>query len=166
MIFGDVKTFAIQCERLDPALSDGFKFAHFCVWIAGNRYGDWHDWVSLGAIIHSASVFLKYRGQRDFNAISINRPEDVFQYVRDLHASGDPLDFQLSIQIRARLKYLLHEIAVESLEDQVYAVLYQQGHREYLVWETLGDEVQCISMARGGVDDVVGQFVDWASGPC
>ncbi|OGB25877.1 MAG: hypothetical protein A3I66_00045 [Burkholderiales bacterium RIFCSPLOWO2_02_FULL_57_36] len=162
MINGEKSTFAIECEIHHTF--ENFIYCNFRFWIAGEQIGDWSEESVLGVLIHSAKVFARYQGERYLEQAEGMSAMSLRNYIDRITTSDDPNDMQVSIEGHYRQRFLLHEIADDSVarDFEVMVVERADGAQRVLSKRRDGDDLQEKTLPKLTVDKAVAEFLLWA----
>lgn len=162
MLFGDKSTFAVECEVRETI--DTFVYCNFRFWIVGEAIGDWQEDVVLGTLIHSADVFLLYQGDRGLDMAEGMSAQLLWQHINKVATSDDANNLRLSLEGRYRQRYLLHEIAPDSVATVCEVVVVERKDGlQRLLWKIRGGkDLQEMTLPSLTVDRAVGDFCKWA----
>lgn len=160
MLFGDTSEFAIECEVTDQV--DSFTYCHFRFWLAGQSVGDYEHESVLGTIASCAQGFLRYRGQR---RLPLNvTGETEFEKLTELTQSDDAETMQTALEIGARHRFALHEVAddaVGAIAD-LYVLDGQDVQRMIAKSPRASGAVLVRNVSAGRVDAILDDFMQWA----
>lgn len=162
MLAGDKLTFAIE-SVVRERIAD-FVYCNFRFWIAGEPIGDWDDELVLGVLVHSADIFLLYQGDRCLDIANNMDADLLWQHIEKVANSDDPEDLRLSLEGHYRQRYLLHEIATDSVASvcKIFVVERSDGIQRLLWKRKVDSNTQEIRLPQLSVDQVVTQFLEWA----
>ncbi len=163
MLAGEKSTFAVECEIRD--VSDSFIYCNFRFWIAGESIGDWDEDLVLGVLMHSADVFMLYQGDRCLDILSSMSAEQLWQHIEKVTTSDNSEDLRLSLEGRYRQRYLLHDIAVDSVATICKVIIVDRDDgMQRLLWKNNGDNnIQEMTLPKLTIDRAVGDFLRWAN---
>lgn len=163
MLAGDKSTFAVECEIRD--VSDSFIYCNFRFWIAGVPIGDWNEELVLGVLMHAADVFMLYQGERCLDIPNNISAELLWQHIEKVANSDNPEDLRISLEGRYRQRYLLHDIAVDSVATMCKVIVIDRDDgMQRLLWKNKGDNnIQEMTLPELTVDKAVGDFLRWAN---
>jgi Immunity protein 42 len=164
MMVGVQSEFAIEYELLDRA--DTFVYGRFRFWIGGLAVGDWDEICTMGALLHSASVFLKFAGERRITAAGASSRE-MWDYITQVSISDNPTLLHLAIEGRFRQRYLLSEVSDDSVGLHYQILVIDIDNHQKIMWQPLAESnhLREIDVASGTVDSVLSTFVNLATTP-
>lgn len=159
---GDKSTFAIECKIRDAI--DSFVYCNFRFWIAGEPIGDWDEAAVLGVLMHSADVYMRYQGNRCLDIANNMNTEQLWNHIDRVVKSDAPDDLYLSLEGRYRQRYLLHEIADDSVATVCKVIVVERSDgAQRLLWKSNGStNIQEILLPKLTVDKTAGDFLYWA----
>jgi hypothetical protein len=162
MLINDKSIFSIECEVRHK--SDDFVFCNFRFWIAGNPIGDWSQEVVLGVLIHSAKVFMLYQGNRHLEQADRLSAELLWRHIDRFTHSDDPEDLKIGLEERYRPRFLIHDIADDSVATVCEVVVVDRADGiQRLLWKFRdSDNIQEATLPKLTVDNTVFNFIDWA----
>lgn len=162
MLFGDTAEFAIECEVVEQV--EAFVYCRFRLWLAGKPIGDFEHESVLGTIAFSVQSFLRYRGRRQ---LPPNLPGATdLERLTALTQSDDPETMQVALDLGARNRFALHEVADDAvgMSADVYVI---DGEGEQMIIakspRTVGEMVVRV-LPAGRVDAVLDSFLEWTGG--
>lgn len=161
-LVGDKSIFAIECEVCD--VIDTFVYCNFRFWVAGEPLGDWNMEVVLGVLMHSAEVFMRYKGNRYLELANSNNTEMIWKHINNVANSDDPEDLRISLEGGYRSRFLLHEIADDSVATVCKIIIVEQTDGvQRLLWQYKGsNDIQELILPKLTVDNAVTGFLGWA----
>jgi hypothetical protein len=159
MIIGEKSCFAVEWDVVSTF--DNFVYGHFRFWIEGEPIGDWNEEAVLGVLIHSATVFLKFKGKRHLAAAECMNSEQLWCYVDRYSHSDDPVEMKIALEGNYRARFLVHEIADDSVATVCKIILVDQMNGDQrLLWKYNGSasvrEIRCSKLV---VDGVIEEFI-------
>lgn len=159
MLIGTQSRFAVEYEIVSR--SGAFVYVRFRFWIGGYAVGDWDETCTLGVLVHSAIVFLQFAGDRSLVASCGTSSKEMWDYVKQVCSSDNPVLLQLSIEGRFRQRYFLHELSDDSVGQRFQVMLFNIDGVERILWQPRADESKLheVNVAVGTVDNVVNNFV-------
>jgi Immunity protein 42 len=159
MRIGDQSTFAIEYELINQV--DTFTYCRFRFWIDGHDIGDWNEVCVLGVLLHSASIFMRYKGNRSVKIPAGTSAEDVWDYIASTCLSDDPVLMHLAIEQHLRQKHFLHELADETVASHYLVLVVDDGDYQRLIWRSRAAKSLLFDkrVASGTVDKVVAKFI-------
>jgi len=162
MLLGDKCIFAVECEIQNRF--DSFVYCTFRFWIKGDPVGDWDEEVVLGVIVNAAHVFLRYENDRRLDNIDCSSSVLAWARINQISNSDDPEELRLSLERQYRQRYLLHEIADESVAPiaQVIVIDCSDGSQRILWKMREGIVIHEVVAPSLTVDRVLELFVQWA----
>lgn len=159
MLIGEKSSFAV--EWVVVSTFEGFVYAHFRFWIAGEPIGDWNEEPVLGVLIHSSKAFLMFKGKRHLPETDGMSSEDLWSYIEHYSNSDDPREMQIAVEGNYRVRFLLHEIADDSVAPLCQIILVDQKNGDQrLLWKHVGStQIQEEIYSKSVVDEVIENFV-------
>lgn len=157
MLFGEPELFAAECA----VTSRGeFSYCEFGLWVNSQYLGSRGDEMTLGVLIHSSNVFLRYRGKRQFQGSGKLDKYSLISAIREACFPSNPLLIEASVEARYRQKHLLHELSDDLLATQYFIALVDEPSSQRLVWtKEFCDEVFEMSLPGEFVDRAIEQLV-------
>lgn len=162
MLINDKSTFSIECEVRHR--SDDFIFCNFRFWIAGNTIGDWSQEAVLGVLVHSANVFMLYRGNRHLEQADHLSTELLWRHIDRFTNSDDPEDLQIGLAERYRPRFLIHDIADDSVATVCEVIVVERADgTQRLLWKFRdSNNIHEATLPKLTVDYTVFDFIRWA----
>lgn len=178
MIFGDKKTFAIECENVSPP--DMESYIHFRVWARGHFIGDYEETVLLKASLSWLLEFMKYSQSRREPSLDTKSKEEVFQLIFDSVVLTVPQGLILSDVVKdsaicpdptppsyanVRERFHLDQIGMSSFSDKWNIILIENEDRsQRLMWRNLKDmQVHEALLPPSCFENAVSGFIQWAN---
>lgn len=159
MLIGEKSNFAVEWDIVSTF--EGFVYAHFRFWIAGEPIGDWNEEVVLGVLIHSAKAFLMFKGERHLPETDGMNSEELWSHIEHYCNSDDPFEMNTAIAGNYRLRFLVHEIADDSVAPLCSIIVVDQiNGTQRLVWKRAGStRIHEAKFSKLLVDEVIADFV-------
>ena len=162
MFFGSKTKFGIECEIRHTAAD--FVFCGFRFWVGGEPVGDWNEDCVLGVLLHSAEIFNKYAGKRLIEEVVQDLDADEIMSEIEMRTNGvDPTQIQKAVHERYRQRYLLHEVADDSVGKEYCVAVIDANVGQRIVYKKRGgDSAQEVRVADHEVDESITAFINWA----
>ena len=162
MLIGDKSAFAIECEIRDR--SDSFTYCNFRFWIAGAPIGDWDEQTVLGVLVHSATVIMRYQSNRHLAQANSMNTGALWHHIDRFANSDDPEDQRIGLEERYRQRFLLHELADDSVGRKFEVIIVDCADgTQRLLWKSRNSNVvKEIRLPELSIDKIVGDFLLWA----
>ena len=162
MLAGEKSTFAIECEIRDEV--DTFIYCNLRFWIAGNPIGDWNKVAVLGVVIHSAKIFMLYSGSRYLEFKKSMTADSLWFHIDRFSKSDKPAELQISLEGRYRQRFLLHEIANDSVATEYEVIVVERlDDVQRLLWKSKSEnDIHELNLPSVTVDTVIANFLHWA----
>lgn len=162
MLIGEKLKFAIECEIRNSF--NNFVYCNFRFWIAGNAIGDWSEEAVLGVLINSAKVFLLFQGDRHLEVSDSMSTKELWHHIARYSNSDDPNDLRIGLKERYRPRFLLHDIADDSIAKVCEMVVVERADGiQRLLWKNRSsNDIQETTLPPRTVDKTVADFLQWA----
>jgi hypothetical protein len=133
-------------------------------WIAGESIGDWNEEATLGVLLHSASVIMRYKNCRHLHQADTMGTEELWRHVERFAYSDDADDLQIGVEERYRQRFLIHELADDSIASVCKVILVERADGiQRLLWQTGGSvEIHELILPKLTVDHAIRDFIYWA----
>lgn len=164
MIFGNQKTFAVECEIDVP--SDEFFNCKICLWAGGIAIGDFERGSSLRVSRLFFRNTLKYIGQRHDSTLNGKSTDQVLQFVyKTLYEIPDE-DKSLEELELAWQRYGKFHICPDGgpAFDGWLAVLLEEQAKDRFIWSYELQDAEEVSLMLGEYEQVMSSFLVWAEG--
>jgi len=167
VLFGDVTTFAIECDNIRFIQSDAY--ANFRFIAAGNRIGDFDDRVLLCGCVNWGLNSLNHCGQRYEEAFDgMSKSELYFiihECLRNIEArcTVEKMGFDPSDLYH---RFVLDDVGMSAFEDKVGVVLVEtKSGYDRLIWSSYDESlVNEVTIPNGGYERAVRGFLTWMDG--
>ncbi|MES2758215.1 MAG: hypothetical protein V4693_12650 [Pseudomonadota bacterium] len=126
--------------------------------------GDWNQEVVLGVLVYSAKVFMLYQGNRHLEQADRLSAELLWRHIDRFTHSDDPEDLKIGLEGRYRPRFLIHDIADDSVASAYEVVVVERADGcQRLLWKSRGgDVIQEIDLPKLTVDTTISSFLRWA----
>lgn len=178
MLFGDVATFAIECEvtvRFDAR----WTFGHFRMWAAGQSVGDYGDSADLRGCLNWLVDAVSSVDARCEPTLDDRSKVEVFQLVYDPFMVAIPkgvpfwdIEFpeETDERVSARSAYPdamnrfhLDHVGMSSFEKWSVLLIERGDGGQRLLWRRISDtEIGECVLRPNCFEDVASEFIDWA----
>jgi hypothetical protein len=151
--------FTINCEKLRESSAE--IFAKIFIEICQEIIGDFNANCHAGAIIHSANIFLKHKGNRQLPNFN---ERELFEYL-NLNIYGANWRFGLSNDFSAR--FCVHEIFDVSVGDGGWLIFLIDKEKESIVLTGTRDKGFNSSMIVpvNYLEQTIQELIGWLSRP-
>ena len=162
MLIGEQSVFAIEWEVVDKF--DEFVYGHFRFWIAGEPLGNWDGEAVLGVLIHSAIVFLKFKGDRHVSGSDSLGADELWTHIDYFSHSDDAEALNVALAGNYRVRFLLHELADDSVGTvcKIFLVDRMDGAQRILWRRSDSNQICEVTCPKTVVDEVVASFIEKA----
>lgn len=177
MIFGNVESFAIECQLVEPSGRD--IYAHFRLWINGQSIGDYEESVFLKASLNWLIQFMQYSNDRCEPSLEWKDKVEVFRLIFDSVMLTVPQGLTVSDIINdtsysdtaspdypnARERFHLDQVGMSSFSDKWNVILVENNDSSHrLIWRNLQDmQMQEAVIPPDCFEKAATQFIEWAS---
>jgi hypothetical protein len=176
MVFGDKKTFAIECTP--TASLDSTVYGHFLFWAANSVLGDPEQEALLRACVTYLAQSLQFQGKRHEPEFDNLTAEQLFAVLYDSMMYYPPpgtlpaewLNDASAEEFRAppydwaaRDRFHLDHVGMSSFADNIGIILVETfDGQQRLIWRNLNDwQVGEVILKRGQFEQTAHMFLDW-----
>lgn len=151
--------FSIGCKKIQKESGDMFvKLILRCKHL---EMGSLESICHAGAIVHSAKIFLKYKGNRNLSGFN---DLDSFNYLF-LNIYGE--HWQYGLHKKLGVRFAVHEVFDISVGDEGWVVFLVDGATEatLLIGNRDNGFISSVKLPINFVEDTIQNFIDWLSLP-
>src|SRR6202008_3287975 len=128
MLIGDKKKLALECQITSTA--DSFIYCSFALWVDSLKLVVVEEESVLGVLINSSKVFLRYTGNRQYSGSTNLSGDELHKIIVSACHSDLPERLRESIEGRYRQRYLLHEIADDSIGVEYFITVVDEASKQ------------------------------------
>jgi hypothetical protein len=160
MRFGQTERFAVECEVTLPPSS--FLFGHICLWVGGERLGDFSQLVILTAPAFFFRDLLRFTGQRYDPVFESMSGTEALDFLHRVLYDDEDATLQESRQLQQRFaRYCLCPGGGEAFDGEFVACI-EYLNKDRLIWRShhnaaIGD----LFLDHGEIEDVLRSFLKW-----
>lgn len=178
MLFGDISTFAIECEVTDR-VDERWSFGHFRMWSAGQSIGDYGDSADLRGCLNWLVDSVSGAGARREPSLDDRSKDEIFRLVYDPFMVTFPEGVQFrdyeqpeetdemvtarSAYPDARNRFHIDHVGMSSFSNWSVILIERGDGAQRLLWRRIRDSEigECV-LGPNCFEAVASEFIEWA----
>lgn len=157
-IFGNKEIgFSIRCKKIQE--ESGSIFVKLVLRCKHLEMGEFESICHAGVVVHSAQIFLKYQGNRNFSDLN---DLDLFNSLF-LNTYGE--NWQYGLHNKLGPRFAVHEVFDISVGDEGWIIFLVDGATEasLLIGTRDNGFMSSVKMPINFVEDTIQNLIDWLS---